>query len=455
MTRQNGSVRGSSRKGAMAAGVATVTLILMCLSVGGASPVAASDDGGESSQSEVREALIVTAEMFAAEYGVSVEEAVDRLDRQEAMLDAIPAIMSMDPDGFGGSWIDHRDAGSVHLAFLERPSEEELRTALARSDAETLVEHVSVHEVDHSLATLLSTYDRLIPLHIRWASSGIENEVSLSVAENIVEVRVRGGGDEAPAVVREAVASLPVRIAELTGDVVALTCANRQDCSNETQMRAGLRLDLTGCTAGFTSRNTAGSRYTLTAGHCYPGGGGSMVETHGTERMGGIPYSSVNAPGSDTIRTVDVARIFLDGASYYTGSRWVWHQEAQRHPVIESATQTDLNNSLGHWVCNSGVTSGTRCGSVSDVLITTSFRNDNDDLESYSHTFQYGANACGGDSGGSAHRSATYNTEAYGITSHGAGSAATATNGQPCFTDARAGRIPNVEALTTTTVLIN
>lgn len=197
----------------------------------------------------------------------------------------------------------------------------------------------------------------------------------------------------------------------------------------------------------------------MSAGHCFPGGG--TVENHDRARLGGVAFSSVPANGGVTTAT-DSARIFLDSQSAFGPTRWTWHRDGQRHPVTQRADATEMGNAGGRMVCEDGALAGTRCGAIDMVLTTASFsrvRNDDTTRLAFTRHFQYGANVCAGDSGGPAHDpiagDANRSSEAFGIQSSGRGGNSTPTNGQECFNDATAGRLPDVQGQLDVTVKVD
>lgn len=155
------------------------------------------------------------------------------------------------------------------------------------------------------------------------------------------------------------------------------------------------------CSVGFNARNSAGTRYVITAGHC-TNLGGTVSGTGGT--IGPVAGSSF--PGND----YGIIRVSSSSAlsTYY-----VDRYSSGSDVVVAGSTQA----SVGSSICRSGSTTGWRCGTIGAHNQTVC----------YSQGCVYGltrTSACAqpGDSGGSfVSPNGATRVQAQGMTSGGSG----------------------------------
>lgn len=136
------------------------------------------------------------------------------------------------------------------------------------------------------------------------------------------------------------------------------------------------------CSAGYTVQNSAGTRFLVTAGHCYTNGQTAVTEisglTVGTVSGNGLPSQDMELIGGQPYGS----SIYIGGVSSSTGA----HVASAGDPVV------GFNN-----YCHSGRTTGQKCGhTVNDVnaLVCTS-----SGCKSPVIAFTGGAAPQGGDSG--------------------------------------------------------
>jgi hypothetical protein len=126
---------------------------------------------------------------------------------------------------------------------------------------------------------------------------------------------------------------------------------------------AGIRNTTTGgiCTSGYTVRNSAGTRFMVTAGHCLANGQTAVTElgnrVYGTARGNGLPGRDMVLLGGQSYG----AAIYVGGVNSSTG-----------HRVASAADpRVGFNN-----YCHSGRTTGEHCGhtvsSVTGTVCTSS-----------------------------------------------------------------------------------
>ncbi|HWI97270.1 MAG TPA: trypsin-like serine protease, partial [Solirubrobacterales bacterium] len=159
-----------------------------------------------------------------------------------------------------------------------------------------------------------------------------------------------------------------------------------QACDNEwancdLPMRGGVRIEPNGtaccapsCTAAFKAiSNSSGARFILTAGHCVPGVGtwtGYLADKT-SKKLGTVEASSYPVH--------DYAAINASG-TYWDTSPWpssvaYWGKSSETSgksaPVnLQNPIVSEGSSFLGEQVCHSGSSTGTTCGTVSELNVT-------------------------------------------------------------------------------------
>ena len=104
------------------------------------------------------EALRFDAEAYAKKYGVSVEEAIERLQSQEEIGSLNHSLTENEPDTFGGLWIEHEPEYKVVTLFT-RDGEQTIRPYL---EGKSIADLVEVRPARYTLAELNTIYDQTI-----------------------------------------------------------------------------------------------------------------------------------------------------------------------------------------------------------------------------------------------------------------------------------------------------
>lgn len=201
------------------------------------------------------------------------------------------------------------------------------------------------------------------------------------------------------------------------------------DCSSEKIARGGLQLS--GCTAGYVGRNSAGDEYVLSAGHCFPNPPSSGFHA-------GYHMSNIPSGGSTQGGKTDVSRAFiLQGSPQnWSYSNWIYHSTSAQRFQVEARYSPSWckANCLGISIYKSGKTSHIELGKVTDPYVST---------QTYgSEMFEFSNNTCRGDSGGPVY---TF-SEGYamGITAYKIGSQYT-DSGLSCGYDGGASHVVDAE----------
>ncbi|HEX5869528.1 MAG TPA: S1 family peptidase, partial [Longimicrobium sp.] len=179
--------------------------------------------------------------------------------------------------------------------------------------------------------TLQQLERRLEASYHRVRGAGIPSAGQVDVRANRAEVHVqRGRSAAARGVLGEADASV-VEVDHLPQE--------------EISMYGGL--SITGCTSGFTVRNSAGTRGVSTAGHCGNSQtlGGVALTFRGEAYSGSYDVQWHNASGHTYPNTIKVS----------TGTRAI------------TATRSRTSQTVGSQVCKQGRTTGYTCGTISTI----------------------------------------------------------------------------------------
>ena len=169
-------------------------------------------------------------------------------------------------------------------------------------------------------------------------------------------------------------ARVPVRVR--TGDVPRVEPAQCSTSRCAQPARGGIRYGTSStsttsysCTSGFLSRNTSGTWYMMTAGHCVDqSNGGDRYQNTYTSSGSQTRIRIFNVPstGWSINGRVDGARGWIPDPAVWNPSRWVWYtvnaEAYQIHHKIGSLSSI----AIGALVCRGGGPSLSDCGEVTD-----------------------------------------------------------------------------------------
>lgn len=278
---------------------------------------------GEARSEAVVDALQQDAAAYAATFGVSAQEGARRLQLQEA-VDALNARLTAEQGAtFAGLSIEH--APSFHVvARFTRKGEETIRPYLSPELAQVV-------RVEPARFTLQQLERRLEASYHRVRENGIPAAGAVDVRANRAEVHVLAGRSAA------------ARAVLATGEAAVVEVAHLP--KEEINMYGGL--NVSGCTSGFTVRNSAGTRGISTAGHCGNSQslGGYALTLRGEAYSGSYDIQWHNASGHTYPNTIKVGG----------GTRAI------------TATRSRTSQTVGSQVCKQGMTTGYTCGTIATI----------------------------------------------------------------------------------------
>ena len=291
-------------------------------------------------EATVSDALREDAQSYAAAYGVSLEEAIRRLQLQDTILEFASKIESSESDTFGGLWIEHGPAQSDFkvVALFTDSGEQTIqgydKYVGAGGPLSTMVE---VRRADATLATLRA---RRSQAHGRLAALGVAVESGINVYENKVKIYVVERGRLNTAIANNNI-TLPNRTEVVTVGSLSLPAAD---------IYGGL--NGSGCTFGFSVEDDDNNKGITTAGHC-----DDSQSYKGTS----LTYETGHFNGS-----LDVQ----------------WHTSSfdEKNKIyIGSSTPRTINDTLtshrsGQFVCKYGRESEKSCGRVEEVNYTPNYQ---------------------------------------------------------------------------------
>lgn len=327
------------------------------------------------------------AKVYAADVGISVEEAVRRLSLQEAAGKLSEALETQETGIFGGLWIQHTPDFRI-VVQLTQGDLSSIRPYVEGGPLAGLVEvrrtHVSLARLEAAQATAIRAVRRL----------GVPVDAGLNVMQSRAELYVRDRL-RFDAAVRNANIALPEHVEVLTVD----------ELSHEQATLYG-GLSLSTCTSGFAVRNSGGTRGITTAAHC-----GNAQSYSGTA----LTFQSERYTGA-----YDVQWHTHSGSTF---RNWVFDglsDTSTPYYRTITATKSRTSQALNEFVCKYGKTTAYTCGYISDKSYLSS--SPSDATATYIRVHRDGVNLSeGGDSGGPWFASNT----AYGIHHSGIGDDAT------------------------------
>ncbi|HEX7149901.1 MAG TPA: PKD domain-containing protein [Thermoanaerobaculia bacterium] len=198
---------------------------------------------------EPSEALLQDAASYASFAGVSVDEAVRRLQLQKEAGDLEAALTEEERATFAGLWIEHQPQFRVVVRFTDRASEERLRARVGRGPLADLIE---TRAAKWSLADLER---RVNEGRGQARGAGVAADHDINIFENRAELYVVDT-DKLNAGLARARTRIP--------DGVLVKRVPR--LATFEALTGGVPIN--GCTSGFTVQAPNGELGVSTAGHC-------------------------------------------------------------------------------------------------------------------------------------------------------------------------------------------
>jgi streptogrisin C len=363
---------------------------------------------------------------YARRYEVTPSEADARLELQTKAAGIANALSNRLGDDFAGVWFDNQDGQLVVPLVSDKDD-----AAVAKQFAEYGVDESGYRTtlVDSTIAELQASQRRLIEAGDKQLPEG-GVRIGIDPSTNSVVVEISSDvGAENLAAARARAAAEPTRVKVVEKDPQAFV-EDAQACTWNSERRAcdppfhgGVEIyGPTTCTSGFAATgNALGNSFVMTAGHClsHPGAWWAQTSNGYQNELGtqeGYFYGGGNGDGG-VIRVQN---------SNWWVKEWGWrgHVVIWGPPSNPAAVQNASNpiygsasSYVGEYVCHSGRSSGSSCGTVTQLNFKTTY---GDGTRVEHMTRVNGACAEPGDSGGPVYAGNT----ALGVWSGGQGACA-------------------------------
>jgi streptogrisin C len=334
---------------------------------------------GAYDQGAAGDPLQTVAQAYRTSYPDLAPEAAQAAAAAQASAgEALKAELVERWDTFGGGWFDAYTA-TYHLA-VTRPAAGEALAAIGTARGVA----VDTPVVDRSLDELNAQVEDLQTGDGALARAA-DGRVGIDVTTNQVVAAVPAG--QVGSLTRQAPAGVTVIPAEQTAFEYD-ACTSRSNCDNF--LAAGLVLrngaGTPWCSLGFTARNAAGQRITLTAGHCSTGIGETWSNGTATIRTVGNVSGRIFSGNQDVSRIVSTNAFYgnVNSGRIYINTPPGWF------PVTGESFLL-----VGDVAClSASFTNPARSGNPCGTVGSTS------DPQRFNMVRIDGYDACGGDSGG-------------------------------------------------------
>ncbi|GAB4581615.1 MAG: S1 family peptidase [Anaerolineales bacterium] len=277
---------------------------------------------------EVTDALLYDANVYASNVGISLDEAVKRLQFQDIAGDLEAKLIENEADTFAGMWVENTPK-FLFVVLFTRNGQETINTYIPQA----LSGMVEVRTAKVSLTQLEQTQKEA---HASISNLGIPVESDINVFKNRVEIYVTVA-DQGK--LNEAVESGKV---QLPDEVILIPV--QEMGKPATDVYGGLAL--TTCTSGFSvKQNGTNTKGVTTAGHC--GNSQSFM---------GIPLAFQSQMWAGTY---DVQ---WHTATGFTVTNKIQISSTSTRDI--AATRSRNNQLIGGLVCKYGMTTGWTCGYI-------------------------------------------------------------------------------------------
>lgn len=366
--------------------------VWLCITLGslvGAAPANAA--------SETRPPAEVEIASYAKEAGISREDAAARLGEQARVPSLTVRARRELGSAFGGVWIDVSDQDRIEFGVVADQFDANRATAHELLRGAGLDSRADVVPYAHSERELTAIQDQLTSeLDVSNREAAAPVEVETDVARGRLRLRTPPPGTVEPSQ-REAVSRIVDRLGDLVEVETRSGVGQLDSCSDaawcDPPLRGGIRLVYDGvgeCSSGFVATSPGGTRYLMTAAHCFGGRSGTW-NTHfadGSSHNIGAPHDAVSAPTGDA----GILRINNPGG-WGLPARRIRIQSDEDYIISDSDSAT-----AGSRICFTGSPTDSNCAVVTAGRATRL---------GIQETYRADYCATGGDSGGSVFASHT------------------------------------------------
>ncbi|HEX6097287.1 MAG TPA: PKD domain-containing protein [Thermoanaerobaculia bacterium] len=271
--------------------------------------------------------LVKDAESYAAQFGVSVDEGVRRLQLQPAVSELEGALLAEESAAFAGLWIQHEPDYRIVVRFTNRAAAARLKARVAGGPLEKLVE---TRGARWSLAEL-GKQQQEVRAHAEQLDMRLESDIN--VFDNKVEVYTTE-----PEKLSAKLAAAKTRLPESAG----VKRVKQHSVADE--LIGGVLMG--NCSSAFGVRHAfSGELGVLTAGHCadtqYYQGVALPLRNQRVNEHYDVQWNS-------TCDLVHVSNRFDSGTGIRSASGVVYRD----------------NQTIGALVCKNGGGNGYRCGTI-------------------------------------------------------------------------------------------
>jgi streptogrisin C len=308
----------------------------------------------ENVQTVSDDALPEDAKAYAAQYGVSAEEALRRLELQEDVGELGAALEANEAETYGNLEILHEPEFRV-VAYFTRDGEQTIRRYVQGTPLEGIVD---VRQVGATLAELEAAQAEAMSYY---EAQGVRFESGIDVGRNRAEIYLPPGA-------RERLDSTPQAQAARELPAPAVEVAVESLSTPMAYMYGGRATDP--CTSGFTVKAKTGNEGFVTAGHCDPGGSDDPNKLKFDGRV--MPFKKQNIRDTHDVqwhtspRPYDERAWFLDRNDEGSAIRKVRYVRGRDYQQV------------GEIVCKAGKATNHTCGEIVDRSYRPSYVGDAD-----------------------------------------------------------------------------
>jgi streptogrisin C len=307
--------------------------------------------------------LLQDAAAYAADNGVTLDEAVNRLNLQSE-IGRLEGLLTEQEPSFAGLWIEHKPQYKLVVRFQDPTAEGRLRARIAGTPLENIA-----RETRTAPLSLGQLKQRRTAALQRVRELGIPADIDINIKDNRVEIY----SDRAQSL-RSLIANgrtrLPERVQILAVEGLAQPAVLRGGDGDQGY-----------CTGGFIVRSTDGTNLGIsTAGHC---GNVQYFQGQPLPMVAEIFYDAGDVQWHSACGYTDVTNEFNSGLGYRACT----------------GTRTRSQQSIGTYVCKFGNATGRTCGYIQSKSYNPSYIPGNGE-DSYIRVNGYGATlSAPGDSG--------------------------------------------------------
>jgi len=356
--------------------------VIISLALGIVLPVRANSDNSQMTPESV------TAEVYAKQYGVTIDEAVHRLQLQDSFPGLPTALENNEQATFGGIWIQHEPDYKIVVAFTKNG--QQTLSEYSKFITKNAAAYIETRVVNKSLVELKNEQDKLLKY---LNNQGLQIVSRVYVINNCVSIDVaKADKDKFTVATQNDTSIIPDGLEINFVDSLPVP-------ATATDIYGGLKLlspknpgEYNVGTSGFAVKNiVTGAKGIMTVAHLSTQFGNPVIYVDSSNNWHNLTYQTGSYAGACDWQWCTCPGLTVTNKIQWWDNGWTFDVNSKK---------TYMEQVIGDVVCKYGLTTHYTCGQITNTTVTLNYPLNAATWIEVSNIYGYPRLADSGDSGG-------------------------------------------------------